>query len=107
MNDPDVSPAELKLQKLDRRDRAVRIIEVVILLAFGAFSTLTNVRLQHVIDSNNAATVQARKDNIERQEQSQNYIKCIVLLKFSQPPLDPNSRKSVEAALDKCAKTVN
>lgn len=101
------SPSQALIAKVDKRDKLVRIIEVAILMTVVVFNVFVGLRIQTVIDNNNAATVQARKDNVERETQSQQYIKCIVLLRFNTTPMALQTKAGVEKALDACASEIN
>lgn len=104
-NNIDLSENELKLRQLEARDRKLRIFQVVVLLGIVMFNIFTAIRLQNVIDRNQANAVEARKSNIARQDELKNYIKCIILLRYDNTNLGPDSpRKDVETALDRCAK---
>lgn len=101
------SPSQQLLAKVDRRDKLVRIVEITILMAVVVLNIFIGLRIQTVIDSNNKATVQARQDNVERTTQSQQYIKCIVLLRFNTTPMALQTKAGVEKALDACAAEQN
>lgn len=61
---------------------------------------------QTIINNNQAGTLQARKDNIQRQKDLNGYIKCLVLLRYDRPDITPaSSRQDTESALDNCAKS--
>lgn len=61
---------------------------------------------QQIIINNQKSTLEARKANMERQENLKNYIKCIFLAKFDDPAaaLPTATRQQVSNALDNCAK---
>lgn len=67
----------------------------------------SNVRqTQTIINNNQAGTLEARKDSIQRSNESKGYIKCIFLLRYDRPDIGPDSpRQDVESALDNCAKS--
>lgn len=95
------------LHKVDRRDKIVRAIEVVILFVLAIVVFVTLLRLQSVIDQNQVNALQARKANIERQKETQDYIKCVLLLRYDTTPEELATRKGAEKALDRCASTNN
>ena len=99
---PD-SPAQDLLSKVDRRDKLQRTVEIFVLLLVVAFNVFVGLRLQQVIDQNNQSTVDARKANVARQNDLKNYIKCLSLIKFNEPPIDLTSKSAVSEALDVCA----
>lgn len=59
---------------------------------------------QMIIQNNQASTLQARKDNITRQNDLKNYVKCIALAPFDVPASELSTRTGSEKALDNCAK---
>lgn len=64
-----------------------------------------SLQVKQLIVENQRSTLQARQANVERQQDLQNYVKCLTLLRFDNPELGPQSTRSqVESALDKCAK---
>lgn len=110
MNDDDkattlipASPAQQFIAKAERRDKVQRSVEVFVLICVVVFNLFIGLRLQQVIDQNNQATVTARQQNIDRQNDLKDYIKCILLVRFNQPPVDATSKAAVSKALDECA----
>lgn len=99
------SPAQETLAKIDKRDQRIRIIELTIVFAMVIINLFVLLRLQQVIDQNNRATIEARQQNIERQNDQKNYIKCVLLIRFNEPPVDLTTKSSVSKALDQCAQT--
>lgn len=99
------SPAQDLISKVDNRDKLVRSIELFVLACIVGFNIFLGLRLQQVIDQNNQATVEARQQNIARQGDLKNYIKCLSLIRFNEPPVDLTSKQAVSAALDQCAKS--
>lgn len=99
------SANERLIQKVDRRDKQMRIAETLMLLALTIFNVFTAVRLQQVISQNQANTLEARQQNIQRQNQLQGYIKCILLLRYNATPESLATLEGAEAALDACAKS--
>lgn len=97
------SPAQKALAKIDKRDRLVRGIEIGLLLVVVGFNVFTGVRLQNQIEANNKATIAAREQNIGRQTEIKDYIKCLSLLKFTAPPESLTTKEGVTKALDACA----
>ncbi len=97
------TPAQVKLNQLDRRDKIVRAVELFVLLAVVLFNVFLGLRLQQVIDENNRATVEARMANIERQGELKDYVKCVILIGFDNTPEQLATREGTEAALIKCA----
>lgn len=98
------SPAQEFIRTVDKRDKVIRVIEVVCLLALALFSLYTSIRLQYVIDQNNAATVDARQANVARQDELKDYIKCVLLIRYVVPPEDLADYDGAEEALDTCAR---
>lgn len=102
------SPTEAMLRTVDRRDKLMRAVELVILAALVVFNIFTVFRLQEIINQNQTSTLNARELNINRQAQMERYIKCILLLRYDNPELTAQSpREEVEMALDKCAQKVS
>jgi hypothetical protein len=97
------SPAQRTLNKIDHRDQFVRAVEIALLIAVVTFNIFLSVRLQQVIDSNQADTLQARTANIERQQQLEGYIKCVLLIRYDVPPESLTTKEGAAAALDSCA----
>lgn len=104
-NNIDLSENELKLRQLETRDRNLRIFQVIVLLGIVMFNIFTAIRLQNVIDRNQANAVEARKSNFARQNEIKSYIKCILLIRYDHPELTQTSpRSEVEQALEECSK---
>lgn len=99
------SPSQDLISKVDRRDKLVRGVELFVLACVVGFNIFLGLRLQQVINQNNASTVAARQQNIDRQNDLKNYIKCLSLVRFNQPPVDLSSKTAVSKALDQCAQT--
>lgn len=97
------SPTQELITKVDARDKLVRGIELFVLACVVGFNVFLGLRLQQVIDQNNQATVTARQQNIDRQNDLKDYIKCLSLVRFNQPPVDVTSKAAVSKALDDCA----
>lgn len=97
------SPTQELIAKVDNRDKLVRAIELFALACVVGFNIFLGLRLQQVIDQNNQATVDARQQNIARQNDLKNYVKCVSLVRFNQPPVDLTSKNAVSKALDECA----
>lgn len=97
------SPSEGLIEKVDRRDRLVRIMEVGLLFALTLFNVAAVVQTQQIISRNERNTQEARQANIDRQVQMTAYIKCIILIRYDTPAADLTNREGTEAALDKCA----
>lgn len=91
------------IERVDRRDRLVRILEVTLLFVLALFNIFAVIQLNRVINQNQADTVEARKQNIDRQEEIQGYIKCVLLIRYTAPPEDLTTQAGTEKALDKCA----
>jgi hypothetical protein len=94
---------EALLRKVDRRDKVMRLAEIAILFALVLFNVFTAVRLQNVIDQNQADTLQAREANIARQDELKDYIKCVLLIRYDVPPEHLTTRDGAEQSLDTCA----
>lgn len=101
----DKSPSQDFIGKVDRRDKLMRIIEVFMLLVIVLFNVFFGLRLQSVINKNNQTATDSRKTNAQRQNEIQDYIKCVVLIRFDDPPLPATAtREETSKALDECAK---
>lgn len=99
----DVSEAETKLRELDKRDIRFKVFLLLVAVILTAFNIFTVVRLQYITSQSQAQAVQARKTNFDRQSEIKAYIKCVVLLRYDNPGLSPESPKAdVEKALDRC-----
>lgn len=60
---------------------------------------------QRFAEASQRQTIDARKANVQRQNEIKDYIKCLALLRFEEPPITVNSNKQeTVAALDKCAR---
>ena len=95
----DVSENELKLRQLDRRDMMLKFY-------IATLTTIAVVLLLFVALSNRTNIVEHRQRNEEVHLEIENYIRCVVLLRYAEPPITPESpEKDVTAALDKCAIT--
>jgi hypothetical protein len=106
--EPQQSNGEVTLDKIDKRDRSVRAIELVVLAILVGFNVFSAFSLQTLITANQKSAVIARKTNLAKQDSTQSYIKCIVLLRYDNPTLNQNSTKAeTEKALDKCATITN
>lgn len=107
MTKPDVervSPGEQKLRRLDQRDMAFRILAIMILLVPTIFNIFSAIQLQRLVKQNRNETLAARRVNFERQDQTQNYIKCILLIRFDYPPTSLTNREGIVNALDDCSR---
>lgn len=102
---PD-SPAQKMLKKVDRRSFVAVVFGIGLLLIVTVFNVFTAVRLQYIIDKNQEDTLQARDANVDRQEELQGYIKCVLLLRFDTTPEQFATREGASKALDDCAKQV-
>ncbi len=101
---PWLTDSEHFLLKAERYDRYLRSIVSVVLVLVVAFNILNVIRLQQVFRQNEAAAVAAREANRNRQNEIKAYIRCVILLRYDNPNLTPQSpRQDVETALDKCA----
>ncbi len=99
------SPAQEALERVDRRDRLVRAIELFVFTCLVVFNVLIGVGILKVIDQNQKdALVRSEQASLDRKEQK-DYIKCVLLIRFDTPPEDLTTRKGVEKALDACAAT--
>lgn len=99
------SPAQEFITKVDARDRAVRGFEIAVLFVLVIFNIFSAIRLQNVIDQNQSdALVRSQTASQERQE-SKDYIKCILLIRYDTPAEKLTTRDGTEAALDACAKS--
>jgi hypothetical protein len=97
------SPAQLTLARIERRDKRIATFKIFLLLIVVIFNVLTALRLQQVIDENQAETQRAREANIARQDEIKEYIKCVLLIRFDYTPEQLSSKEQVESALDTCA----
>lgn len=106
--EPQKTPSEIKLDKIDNRDKLVRAVELIVLAVLVCAQLASTVALQNVINENQKRTVAARAANAQRQQEQKDYIKCIILLKYDAPNLNAQSTRSdVETALDNCATKTN
>lgn len=105
MNEQDMHEArgERLLSRVDRQNNTMRVFEVVILGALVLFNLYVGLRLQSIINLNQTSTVEARKVNIQRQNQTQSYIKCVYLVAYNVPRSSLGNRQEAEKALDECA----
>jgi hypothetical protein len=94
---------EALLQKVDRRDKIVRIIEVAILLLLAGFNIFSAIRLQDVVDQNHDAAIQRSELATRQRQEQKDYIKCVLLIRFDVPPEQLTTREGTEKALDDCA----
>lgn len=94
----NISDNELKLRQLDRRDSAFKGFLLLILIFAVAFNSFSAIQFRN-------ETRVARAANIARQNEIQDYIKCVVLLRYYEPPVTASSTKQeTVVALDSCAK---
>lgn len=99
-----LSPGEIKLQQLDRRDSAFKGFLLFVLILAVGFNVFSGIQLQRQAEVARKETARFREANIVREGKTQEYIKCIVLLRFHEPPVTPLSTKAeTTAALDTCA----
>lgn len=99
----DLSPGELKLQKLDRRDKLMRVFEVIVLAGLVVFSVFNQMRLQQIITQNEKNSNAARQIIINQQEEAEGYIKCVLLIRFTHTAADLATKEGASKALDDCA----
>lgn len=98
------SPQQEALAKIDNRDKLVRAVEITILLFVVAFNIFLGLRIQSVIDQNQRdAKARSEAAQQDRNEQK-DYIKCVLLIKFDDPPADLTTKVGTSKALDACAK---
>ncbi len=89
----------------------IYVIVIMTVIAWKVFVVANKIdnnvsQTQTIINNNQAGALQARKDNIQRSDESKGYIKCLLLLKYDRPDITPaSSRADTEAALDNCAKS--
>lgn len=105
-NNTDITPESVgknTLRKIEHRSSQLMTIAIILLVTVSGFNVWSSIRLQQVIDENNTTTVQARKVNIQRQNELKDYIKCVLLIRFDVPPDQLSTRKGAEKALDICA----
>lgn len=82
----------------------VEALQYILIIAVLIVNIIGIVKIQTVINDNQAQTIVARQQNIQRQQEIKDYIKCLILLRYDNPTLTVNStRAQTEAALDKCA----
>lgn len=82
----------------------VEALQYILIIAVLVVNIIGIVKIQTVINDNQAQTIAARQTNLQHQQEIKDYIKCIVLLRYDNPTLTVNSTRSeTEVALDKCA----
>src|SRR6188768_2739591 len=94
------SPSENLLTKMDRRDKAIRALELFILFSLVIFSVFTSIRLQQVVDQNQRGALERAADATRDRQEQKDYIKCIILLRFVVPPEALQTYDGTEEALD-------
>lgn len=106
----DIGNSEQLLKRIDKRDRLLKTITIAALLVLMSASFINQIRLndnqqalQQVIDDNQQSTLQARQNNVTRQDELKAYIKCIFLAKFDVPTAQLSTREGTVKALDDCA----
>lgn len=101
------SLAQVTLERIDRRDRVVRVLQAMLLFFVLAFNIFIAIQILQIIQQNNTASIERAEQATTQRNDQQGYIKCIVLLRYDNPGLGPDSpRADVEKALDACAKRV-
>lgn len=98
------SPAQKTLAKIDARDKVIRLIELTIVFALVVFNLFVGLRLQNVIDQNQAASLQRSHEAQTDRDSIKSYIKCVLLIRFNNDPQLLVTKQAVSAALDTCAK---
>lgn len=99
------TPNQELLSRVDRRDKLVRGVELAILFIIVLFNIFLGLRIQSVIDQNQADVLRAREANIQRQVELKDYIKCVLIIRFDYTPEELATKEGVTKALDTCAKT--
>lgn len=100
------SKGERLLKTLDKRDKIGRGLELILVLFVLIINMYGLYQIQNIIKINQTAAVEARKQNVARQDELKGYVKCLSLLRFDHPELlNPDvTREQVSKALDECAK---
>lgn len=100
-NKEHVANSEKKLRQLDRRDKAMRIFEILVLLGLVLFTLLAILKLDNIAQSNLGNTEENAIANEEVHDEIKSYIKCILLI--------PRAKNEpfTEQQLDNCAENVN
>lgn len=79
-----------------------RALYIAMLLVVG-FNIFIAFQVQRVVHDHQEITLSARKANIARQEELEDYIKCVLLIRYDVPPEQLTTRNGAEVALDACA----
>lgn len=98
------SPAQKTLAKIDARDKVIRLIELTIVFALVIFNLFVGLRLQNVIDQNQAASIERSHEAQADRDSIKSYIKCVLLIRFNNDPSTLVTKQAVSEALDACAK---
>lgn len=99
----DQSPAQSFIKKIDRRDKLVRIIEIVFLVIAISFTIFGLIRIQQLISLSQQETLQRSEKAAQERGETKQYIRCILLIRFDNPPETLTTREGVAKALDNCA----
>lgn len=107
MNEISDTKGEQLLKKLDRRDKLGRGLELFLVVIVLIINMYGLYQIQNIIKTNQAGTLEARKQNVQRQDELKGYIECIVLLGKAHPDINfqISSLEQTKALLDECAKT--
>lgn len=98
-----LTPTEELIRKVDRRDRLMRVFQILALAALGIFNVYAAISLEYQTVQNQKATVAARQANVDRQTALQGYIKCVLLIRYDNPASMLTTKEQVSKALDTCA----
>ncbi len=92
------SDSQKFIDRVERRDKMVKIFEVIILFGLVAFNVFTVIQNQRSALERSAIATQERAETKE-------YIKCVLLIRFDVPEKELTTREGAEKALDDCAKS--
>lgn len=100
----------MDITKLNHFDKKVvyynRLYRFFLLLAVSLVLVLVAIGVKRVYIISGQIDTNVQNTQAILENDTQGYIKCILLLKYDNPELSPNStRQEVGSALDRCAKT--
>lgn len=97
------SMAQVTLERIDRRDRVVRTLQTLLVMVVVGLNIFLMIRLQSVIDQNNTAALVRSQQAEQQRTDTQEYIKCVLLIRYDYPPETLSTRDAAQIALDTCA----